>query len=92
MLDAVNCIREKLGSVDLMIANAGVSAPTLVNPPNTEQIERMLHVNLFGVIYSIEAVLPEMLAEEAGTSPLFRVSRLTKAYRASRHTVPARPP
>jgi short-subunit dehydrogenase len=59
-------IREQLGPIDLLIANAGVGAPTLLNPVNIDQIQRMFYVNLFGVIYSIEAVLPEMLERRLG--------------------------
>ena len=65
-LSAFNQISEQLGPTDLLVANAGVGAPTLLNPMNIEQIERMLHVNLFGVIYSIEAVLPRMLERRQG--------------------------
>jgi short-subunit dehydrogenase len=65
-LEAFAAIRRQLGPVDLLIANAGVGAPTLLNPMNMEQIERMFRVNLLGVIYSIEAVLPEMLGRKRG--------------------------
>jgi short-subunit dehydrogenase len=50
----------------LLIANAGVGTPTLLEPMNTPQIERMVRVNLLGVIYSIEAVLPGMLRRGRG--------------------------
>jgi short-subunit dehydrogenase len=65
-LQAIQSIREQLGPVDLLIANAGVGAPTLLNPVNIDQVERMFQVNVFGVIYCIEAVMPEMLQRRAG--------------------------
>jgi short-subunit dehydrogenase len=65
-LEAIHSVREQLGPVDLLVANAGVGAPTLLNPLNIDQVERMFRVNLFGVIYSIEAVMPEMLQRRAG--------------------------
>jgi short-subunit dehydrogenase len=65
-LAAIRGLQQQLGPVDLLIANAGVGAPTLLNPLNIDQVERMFRVNLFGVIYSIEAVLPGMLAKKQG--------------------------
>jgi short-subunit dehydrogenase len=65
-LEAIRSLSAKLGPVDLVIANAGVGAPTLVDPMNIQDIEKMIRVNLLGVIYSIEAVLPEMLKRGKG--------------------------
>jgi short-subunit dehydrogenase len=65
-LAAVEELRGKLGPVDLLVANAGVGAPTLLEPLNVTDVEKMFRVNLFGVIYSIEAVLPEMLRRGKG--------------------------
>lgn len=55
-----------LGPVDLLIANAGVGFPTLVEPPNIDDVETMFRVNVLGVIYAVEAVLPEMLRRGQG--------------------------
>src|SRR5262249_7146117 len=60
-LAAVAEVRGRLGPVDLLIANAGVGRPTTLDPINIEDVEKMYRVNVFGVIYAIEAVLPEML-------------------------------
>ena len=60
----VAAIREaaaRLGPVDLLVANAGVGTPTLLEPFNVADIEKMFRVNTLGVVYAIEAVLPEML-------------------------------
>lgn len=65
-LEAIHSLSAKLGPVDLLVANAGVGAPTLVDPINISDIEKMFRVNLLGVIYSIEAVLPEMLKRGVG--------------------------
>ena len=65
----VAAIRElagKLGPVDLLVANAGVGVPTLLDPINVPAIEQMIQVNVLGVVYSIEAVLPEMLKRKQG--------------------------
>jgi short-subunit dehydrogenase len=66
VLAAVASVRDRLGPVDLLIANAGVGAPTLLNPINVGDVEKMFKVNVFGVVYSIEAVLPEMLRRKSG--------------------------
>lgn len=63
---AIKELSARLGSVDLLIANAGVGAPTAVDPLNVGDIETQLRVNTLGVIYAIEAVLPDMLARGRG--------------------------
>src|SRR5262249_21102261 len=65
-LKAIRGLGQGLGPIDLLIANAGVGAPTLLNPVSIEQVERMFQVNVFGVIYSVEAVLPQMLERGRG--------------------------
>jgi short-subunit dehydrogenase len=76
---AIRQLVDQLGPVDLLIANAGVGAPTLIDPMNVEHIEQMIRVNLLGVVYSIEAVLPDMLKRRSGH--LAAVSSLA-AYRS----------
>jgi short-subunit dehydrogenase len=49
-----------------LIANAGVGTPTLLDPLNIADVERMFQVNVFGVIYAIEAVLPDMIRRKEG--------------------------
>jgi short-subunit dehydrogenase len=63
---AVGEIARDLGPVDLLVANAGVGAPTLLEPFNVADVEKMFRINLLGVIYSIEAVLPDMLRRGRG--------------------------
>jgi short-subunit dehydrogenase len=63
---AIRAVAAELGPVDLLIANAGVGIPTLVEPLNVGATEKMVRVNLLGVVYAIEAVLPEMLQRGSG--------------------------
>jgi short-subunit dehydrogenase len=63
---AIRQVAGRLGPVDLLIANAGVGAPTVLEPMNVGDLEKMFRVNVLGVIYSIEAVLPEMLTRGKG--------------------------
>jgi short-subunit dehydrogenase len=65
-LAAIHEVAAKLGPVDLLIANAGVGAPTLLDPVNIAEVEKMFKVNVFGMIYAIEAVLPDMLRRRQG--------------------------
>jgi short-subunit dehydrogenase len=71
-------IRAQLGPIDLLIANAGVGMPTLLNPMNIGDIEAMFRINTMGVVYAMEAVLPEML--DRGRGHLAAVSSLA-AYK-----------
>jgi short-subunit dehydrogenase len=64
---AIQEVVAKLGEPDLLVANAGVGAPTRIEPNmNMDYLEKMYRVNVFGVMYSIDAVLPSMLARRKG--------------------------
>jgi short-subunit dehydrogenase len=64
--EAIRQLAAKIGPADLLIANAGVGMPTVVNPLNVGHTEKMNRTNFLGVVYSIEAVLPEMLRRQSG--------------------------
>jgi short-subunit dehydrogenase len=63
---ALRGLADILGPVDLLIANAGVGMPTLLDPLNVADVEAMFRVNVLGVVYAIEAVLPAMLQRGRG--------------------------
>jgi short-subunit dehydrogenase len=63
---AIHEVAGKLGPVDLLIANAGVGTPITLSPMNVPDVEKMFKVNVFGVIYAIEAVLPQMIERKKG--------------------------
>jgi short-subunit dehydrogenase len=63
---AVAEIEARLGPTDVMVANAGFGAPTRLDPLNIDEVEQTFRVNVMGVIYAIEAVLPGMLARRSG--------------------------
>src|SRR5437660_311596 len=48
---AIHEVAARLGPVDLLVANAGVGAPTLLEPFNVPEMERMFQVNTLGVVY-----------------------------------------
>ncbi len=55
-----------LGPVDLLVACAGITGATFVDDLAVEQMEAILRVNVLGVAYAIEALLPDMLARQSG--------------------------
>ena len=57
---------EELGPIDLMVANAGVGSATRPGEMDSEEIERVLRINFMGAVWSVEAVLPQMLARRSG--------------------------
>ena len=65
-LKAIHEVAAALGPVDLLVANAGVGAPTNLDPVNIADVVKMFQVNTLGVVYAIEAVLPEMLRRGRG--------------------------
>lgn len=71
---AIKEIEFALGPIDAMVANAGFGVPTQLSPLNITDIEDMFRVNVMGVVYSIEAVLPGMLRR--GRGQLVAVSSL----------------
>ena len=73
-LAAFRQLRERLGPVDLLVANSGVGLGTKLEPMNMDEVDNMIRVNYLGVVYAIEAVLPEML--QRGKGHLSAVSSL----------------
>ncbi len=66
IIEAIQQLAASLGPVDLMIANAGVGTSTVLDKPNTADVEAMFRVNVFGMVYAFEAVLPEMIRRKKG--------------------------
>ncbi|MGI4737135.1 MAG: 3-ketoacyl-ACP reductase [Janthinobacterium lividum] len=90
---AVAQLKGELGPVDILINNAGIGtfAKFLDMPP--ADWEHIIRVNLMGVYYVTRAVLPDMLARQAGdiinvssTSGL-RAAAGSSAYSASKFAV-----
>lgn len=55
-----------LGTVDLLIANAGMAEYNPARGHSAKSFERLLRVNVLGAAYAIEAALPMMLAKGQG--------------------------
>ena len=66
LLAAIATLTQRLGPCDLLIANAGVGSTNTAADLNIDGSENVIRVNLLGVMYAIEAVLPGMLQRGKG--------------------------
>ncbi|MBT3916277.1 MAG: SDR family NAD(P)-dependent oxidoreductase [Rhodospirillaceae bacterium] len=57
-------------SLDLVIANAGVSPGTSGETRKDDQMRRMLEINVIGVLNTIDPVIPGMIIRESGSIAL----------------------
>jgi NAD(P)-dependent dehydrogenase (short-subunit alcohol dehydrogenase family) len=63
---AVMQLTDRLGPIDLLIANAGIGRETTALTFRAEDVEAQIRVNLIGVANSIEMVLPSMIERKSG--------------------------
>jgi short-subunit dehydrogenase len=63
---AIATLAQELGPVDLLVACAGITGATFVDDLAIAETEAILQVNLLGVAYAIDAVLPSMLERGSG--------------------------
>ena len=90
---AITTLKGQLGSIDILINNAGTAAFGKFLELEPEVWENMIKVNLFGVYYATRAVLPQMI--ERKTGDIINVSStagkagnaVTSAYSASKFGV-----
>ena len=64
--DAVAKLERTLGPCTLFVANAGIGGPTPAHKANFDDVGRIVNVNIDGVLHSIAAVLPGMVARGNG--------------------------
>lgn len=57
---------DQMGSLDLLICNAGVSIPTPLRVLAAETIEEIIRVNVLGTTHFVSAAMPHMLREQRG--------------------------
>jgi hypothetical protein len=58
--------RNAFGTIDILVNNAGVMLLSYLKNDKVDEWERMVDVNIKGVLYAIHAVLPGMLAQKSG--------------------------
>lgn len=63
---AMGQARDALGPIDLLIANAGVAQPMAADQLDLATFEWTYRVNVFGALYAIAAVLPDMIQRRQG--------------------------
>lgn len=64
--EAVNRIIDELGTVDILINNAGIARFGLFTEMIPEDWERIIQVNVLGTYYVTRAVLPIMIEQKSG--------------------------
>jgi len=72
---AIDRCVERYGAIDILFCNAGITLPKLLPDSSDAEIERVLAVNLLGVLYASRAAIPRMLAQPRGGTMLFTASK-----------------
>ena len=72
---AIDACVERYGAIDILFCNAGITLPKLLPDSSDAEIERLLAVNLLGVVYAARAAIPRMLAQPRGGTILFTASK-----------------
>jgi 3-oxoacyl-[acyl-carrier protein] reductase len=63
---AVASVLEKVGRVDVLINNAGITQDSTLAKMTEEQFDKVIDINLKGVFHCTQAVLPTFLAQGKG--------------------------
>jgi len=93
--EAVESVVETFGPVDALVNNAGVMPLSFMDRCDVEGWDRMVDVNIKGVLYGIAAVLPSMLERKSGhvvnvsSTAGRRVMPGATVYCATKHAVHA---
>lgn len=91
----VAAARDRYGRVDVLVNNAGVMPLSRLDALRTDEWNRMIDVNLRGVLHGIAAVLPVMRAQRSGrivnisSVSGLRVDPTAAVYSATKHAVRA---
>jgi NAD(P)-dependent dehydrogenase (short-subunit alcohol dehydrogenase family) len=64
--DMVSTAEQNLGSIDVLVNNAGVGLAASVVETSVEDFDRLLAVNVKGVFYGAKAAIPRMTARGGG--------------------------
>ncbi len=88
-----NTVQEKVGSIDILINNGGISQRSLARDTSLDVDKKIMNVNYFGTITLTKAVLPKMLQNKSGhivviSSVTGKIGfPLRSAYAASKHAL-----
>jgi short-subunit dehydrogenase len=75
---AADRLRSEFGSIDVLIANAGIGGTTNAAELEPSEVTKLFEINVIGAVNSVAAVVPEMVRE--GRGQLVAISSLS-AYR-----------
>lgn len=64
---AVSALKAELGTIDILINNAGIASFGTVLEMDPVQWEQIIQVNLMGTYYMSRAVLPDMVGQNSGS-------------------------
>ena len=90
---AIDSLTSELGTVDILINNAGIAKFGKFMDLDVEEWEKIIQVNLMGVYYVTRAVLPGMIEQQSGdiinisSSAGQKGAPITSAYSASKFGV-----
>lgn len=90
---AIHSLTSELGTVDILINNAGIAKFGKFMDLDVEEWEKIIQVNLMGVYYVTRAVLPGMIEQQSGdiinisSSAGQKGAPITSAYSASKFGV-----
>jgi NADP-dependent 3-hydroxy acid dehydrogenase YdfG len=78
LADAAARIESELGTVDVLVNNAGVMLPGAIDEQPIAEWERMIDTNLWGALRAIRAFIPALLAagETRGIADLVNISSM----------------
>jgi 3-oxoacyl-[acyl-carrier protein] reductase len=76
----VGAAAERLGPIDILVANAGIANIGFVAESDPADWRAMMDVNFFGTVHAVRAVLPAMLGRGRGTIVAIASSAATTGY------------
>ncbi|AGF54941.1 MULTISPECIES: 3-oxoacyl-[acyl-carrier-protein] reductase [Clostridium] len=62
----ITCAKEKFGTIDIMVNNAGITKDTLILRMKEEDFDSVIDVNLKGVFNCLKAITPIMVKQKQG--------------------------
>jgi NADP-dependent 3-hydroxy acid dehydrogenase YdfG len=86
---AAEAVSARFGRADLVVANAGIMQPAAIEAMAEADWRRQLEVNVSGVLATVQAFLPGLLAsaEEDGTADIVTTSSIAARQRFPGYTV-----
>ncbi|RJS61150.1 SDR family oxidoreductase [Bacillus sp. PK3_68] len=87
--------QETFGQVDILVNNAGQMLASTIRSGEVEEWDRMIDVNIKGVLYGINAALPSMLEQMSGhiiniaSVSGLEVTKMSTVYSATKFAVRA---